>query len=232
MSIQYELALNKLTTPPSYTPRVRPRATINLTTLGARIAASSTVAAADVQAVLRGLTTQIEADLLAGNWVALDGIGILTSSLTGRVPTPTGPLPANSKVQIGFRADTTLRTNLQTDAQLTRVDPSDQSPLLLTLTAESGDGLGSILPGNVLRLQGDRLKVNTTMIDEGVFFVPASGPAIEVDTFLGNGDKELLFIVPSVAGGAVSYTLEVRSRRKGSTALRTSAWPTPLITGP
>jgi hypothetical protein len=232
MSIQYELSLNKLTTPASYAPRVRPRDTLDLATLGAQIAGSSTLALADVQAVLTSLTEQIQAGLLAGNWVALDGIGIITSSLTGRLPTPTSPLPSESQVDIGFRADTRLRKNLRANAHFERLEPTPQAPLLLTLVAESGGGLGSIAAGDVLRLSGDRLRVHPAVASEGVFLVGTTGSPIKVENYLENGDKQLLFVLPSLAGGSSSFTLEVRARRENSTTLRTTAWPAPLELAP
>ena len=229
MSIEYELSLNKLTTPPSYAPRVRPRATTGLAALGQRIAGSSTVAPADVQAVLVGLTEQIEADLIAGNWVALDGIGIITSSLKGRLASPTDPLPAGSEVEIGFRAEPRLRKNIRANAIYTRIDPSDQAPLLLTLTLKVGGDPGHISASNVLEILGDRLKIDLASADEGAYLVPASGPALRITNYLHNGDKQLLFALPDGITDGTDYTLQVRNRRKGSITLRTASWPAPLI---
>jgi nucleoid DNA-binding protein len=228
MSIEYELSVNKLTTPPSYAPRVRPRATTGLEALAQRIADASTLAPADVQATLVAFTELIESELIAGNWVQLDGIGIITTSLTGRLAGPTDPLPEDSKVEIGFRADNRLRKNLRANAQFTRIDPSDQAPLLLALSVKVGIILPDIRTNDVLELLGDRLSVDESKPDEGAFLVPATGPALRATNYLSNGDKKLLFAVPGGITDNTEYTLQVRNRRQNSVALRTTSWPTLL----
>lgn len=229
MSLEYELSLNKLTTPDSYSPRVRPRATTGLQAIGQRIAAASTLAPADIQATLVAFTELIESELIAGNWVSLDGIGIITSSLTGRLAGPTDPLPADSKVEIGFRADGRLRRNVRANAELTRIDPSDQAPLLLTLAMKVGIALPSVTVPSVLELLGDRLRIDESKPDEGVFFAESGGSPQRVTNYLHNGDKQLLFAVPDGIADGVEYTLQVRNRRKGSVTLRTTSWPILLL---
>jgi predicted histone-like DNA-binding protein len=229
MSIQYELSLNKLTTPPSYTPRVRPRATIGLDQIAQRIADASTLSPADIHATLVAFTELIESELLAGNWVALEGIGIITTSLSGRIAGPTDPLPEDSKVEIGFRADNRLRKNLRANADRERIDPSDQAPLLLALNLKVGSVLPDIAPTNVLELEGDRLKINESELDEGVFLVPPGAAALRVVNYLSNGDKKLLFALPTGLASGEAYTLQVRNRRTRSIVLRTTTWPTLLV---
>jgi len=232
MSIQYDLSLNKLTTPASYAPRVRPRATTDTAALAAAIASTSSQSVADVQAVLISLAAQVQTQLLAGNQVQIDGLGIISATLRGRVPGPTDPLPDDATIEVGYRADNPLRKALQTQGQLERVDPENLAPLLLVLEAETGAGLLSLAAGDVLRLSGDRLKVNVAAADEGAFLISDVGTANRVTNYLSNGDKELLFAVPATLNASTTYTLWVRNRRKGSIALRSSAWPTPVVAAP
>lgn len=229
MSIEYELSLNKLTTPPSYSPRVRPRATIGPAQLAAAISSATTMNEADVAGVLIALAEQVQTQLLAGNWVALDGIGILTTSLTGRLATPTDPLPEDSTLELGYRADSPLRARLRAAATYERIDPADQAPLLLTLTIKVGGILPDVVTNNVLELLGDRLGLDPAQLDEGVFLVPATGPALRVTNYLQNGDKKLLFALPGGITDSTEYTLQVRNRRQNSVSLRTTSWPTLLI---
>ena len=231
MSIEYELSLNKLTTPDSYAARVRPRATTGTAALAAAIAGSSTMSEADVAGVLMALAAQVQTELLAGNWVQIDGLGILTTSVKARLATITDPLPSDASIEIGYRADSTLREQVQTQASFERIEATDQSPLLLTLTAQTGPGLGGVGPGDVLQFIGDRMKVRPAASDEGVFFTDATGTATRVTNYLHNTDKELQFAVPSGLTPATSYTVQVRARVRGSNTLRSTTWGTPVAAG-
>ena len=64
MPIEYEVALNKLTTPTSYAARVRPQYTVRLNDLLKDIASSCTVTPADI-ARARGLATALRRTMLA-----------------------------------------------------------------------------------------------------------------------------------------------------------------------
>ncbi len=228
MSLQYELNVNKLTTPNSYAARVRPRATIGTDALAAAIGGATTFSAPDVKAVLLALAVQVQSELLAGNWVQIDGLGIITTSLKARVPAITDPLPADATAEIGFRADAQLRAQVQTQAQYERIEASDQSPLLLTCAAQTGGGINALAPSDVVQIIGDRLKCKVSLLDEGVFFVDPTGPATRVTNYLYNADKQLQFATPPGLSAGINYRLEVRNRRKSSIALRTASWPSPV----
>lgn len=177
MSIEYELSLNKLTTPPSYAPRVRPRATTDL--------------------------------------AALDGIGIVTTSVRAKVPAITDPLPADASIEIGFRANRDLRDQIQTQAHIERVEPGDHAPLLLRL-AQTGPGVGGLGAGNVLQFIGARMKFDPAAPDEGVFFLSPSLATIRAANKLSIGDKKLQFAVP--AGLQTDTTTSSKSARCGRAA--------------
>jgi Domain of unknown function (DUF4469) with IG-like fold len=167
----------------------------------------------------------VQAELLAGNWVAIEGIGIVTTSIRAKVPTITDPLPADTTVEIGFRADNPLRQRIRAQAQYERIDPADQNPLLLTLTAQTGGGLGGVNAGDVLEFIGDRMKLDPLEADEGIFFEDGTNAPVKVTNYLYIADKRLQFAVPAglISGG--SYTLVVRARRKNSVATRSASWP-------
>ena len=227
MPIEYEVALNKLTTPASYTPRVRSRGTVTTAELIRDISAQSTLSEADARAMLIALAERVAAELRAGNSVSIDGIVQLTPTLSAKLAGPTDPLPADATIGIGARVDVKLVNGLRSDASLTRVEAANLSPSLLTVTATTG-ALTALAADNILEIKGERLSFDPTQSDEGAFFVPPSGPAVRATNYLDKGDKRLRFAVPALTSGT-SYTLEVRKRSKGSQTLRSGAWATSLV---
>lgn len=227
MAIEYEVALNKLTTRPSYAPRVRPKGTISSGALIRRAVALSTVSTADAQAVLTALLEIIVEELSDGNSVVVGGLVQLTPTLSAKLPDSSAALPANATIGIGTRVDAKLVNAVRAKATLTRVEATNLSPLLRTVTATTGS-LTALVGGNVLEIKGERLKFDPTKPDEGVFFVTPADSTIRVTTYLDNGDKRIRFIVPNDLTSTFDYTIEVRKRAIGSQTLRSGSYSTPV----
>lgn len=229
MSIEYETAINNLTEPASYSLRTRPRDTVSTERLAALVAGSTSMSPADVLAVLTAAGSVILDQLLAGNSVQVDGFGILGTSLRGKLSSPTDPLPDDVGVDVTYRSAPELLDQLRARAEFTRIDPSNQNPLLLSLTSVSGPTLPLIKSGTVLRLEGDRLKVNVGELNERAAFITSTGTQLTVATYVNNGDRELTFIVPDGIVADTGYTLTIFNRRRRSVQLRSSSWHTELI---
>jgi nucleoid DNA-binding protein len=231
MSINYEPALNKLTTPVTYSARVKPKNTIVLDDLLQAISTSCTLSASDVAATVMNFIAQIQIELLKGNSVNIEGLARFGTSISAKMTSPTVDLPADAVVNVTAQAASGLLKAVRSGASVTRVATPSLAPDLLEVSAYTGS-LTTLVAGTVMEIKGARLNFDASHNDEGVFFVKASdGTATRAAIFMNSGSKKLTFIVPSglpTAGTAVR--LEVRARRERSTLLRTGSWPTLLNT--
>lgn len=230
MPIAYEVVLNKLTTPDSYAPRVKPKNTVTLANLLKDISAASTLAPADVEATVVAFIERVQAELIRGNQVKVDGLAIFSASIKAKLASPNADLPAGAKVNVNVKAHPGITKAVREGASLERVEASSQTPNLASVVAITGM-LDELVENNVIEITGSRLKFDPSKSDEGVFFVPPSGPALRASTYINLGDSKITLVVPALSIGTVSYTLQVRSRRKNSLILRTGSWPTPIVSG-
>ncbi|MEI6513795.1 MAG: hypothetical protein WCO51_11070, partial [bacterium] len=173
MSIDYEVTLNKLTTPASYSARVKPKNTVVLDDLLTAISASCTLAPSDVAATVMNFITQVKSELLKGNSVHIDGLATFGTSISAKMATPTSDLPVDYQVKVNVNASRGLLDEVRDAANVTRISAPSLAPDLLTLTAVTGT-LTSLLVNNTLTLEGDRLSFDPSHNDEGVFFVKVS----------------------------------------------------------
>lgn len=81
--------------------------------------------------------------------------------------------------------------------------------------------------GGIARLTGSSLKHDPADPTQGVFFVRSNGTTTRVEDYKTNKPSEQLFAVPA-ALTAGTYRLEVRSKGKDSTLLKTAALATAL----
>ncbi len=86
---------------------------------------------------------------------------------------------------------------------------------------------GALTKGGVVRLTGVNLKFDLADPTQGLFLVKSTGAATRIEKVKTNKPSQQLFIVPATLG-AGTYRLEVRSKIKGSTQLKTAALPASL----
>jgi len=230
MAISYEVVLNKLTNPDSYAPRVKPLNTVTLANLLKDISDASTLAPADIEATVIAFIERIQAEVIRGNQVKVDGLAIFSASVSAKMTTPTEDLPVDAKINVNVKSHPGITKVVRDGASLERIESSSQSPNLVTVTATTGS-LTALEATNVVEILGSRLNFTLANADEGVFFVPlAGGAAIRATTYINKGDAKLTFVVPAtIGGGSAQYTLQIRSRRKNSDTLRTGSWPTVIV---
>ncbi len=225
MSIRYEVVENLITTPASYKARTRKRSSVGLNELLNVIARTSALSRSDVKAVVMTLTQQIKTELLMGNQVSINGLCLFSTSISGKLETPTSPLPEDAVVNITTRVCPSFNKAIHTNARLHRTVPIDQSPLLTTLTPITGT-LNPLAGRQVLQFEGDRMKFNLDASDEGVFMVRiADNFSTRITTYLRAGEKLLQFALPKAVIQGFPTRLEVRARRPNSQQLRTTPWP-------
>ncbi len=191
MPIEYEVALNKLTTPTSYAARVRPQYTVRLNDLLKDIASSCTVTPADINAVVTAFIDRVQTELARGNNVSIDGLGIYGVRIKAKMAQLTDPLPSDYKILVSVRPDRGIVQSVRGMASLARVEQTSKAPLLLVLTAWIGSVFAAN-PGSVYEIVGDRLAFDPAEPDEGVFFVPVStGSAVRATNYLYRGEKRV-----------------------------------------
>ena len=228
MPIEYTLSPNNLTTPPSYSPRVMPKNTRRSTDLAPRLAERTAQTPEAVAAVLTALGDEILHALLAGDSIILDDMVQISATLSGRVATPTGDLPSDSTSGLSFRGVGKLLTDFKAQAAFTRIAGDNISPDILEVRAINGS-LTSLRERDLLELAGNRLHLDPTKTDEGLFFVPtASGGTVRATVYLDTGDHTLRVQVPDGLTAAATYTLRVTSRRTPDGPTRTTNWGTPI----
>lgn len=91
-----------------------------------------------------------------------------------------------------------------------KIVQASPAPILIEFE-DTGSGTfnSTVTPGNIGRIRGLKLKVDTAKAEDGVFFVPAGGgAAVKVPALANNKAGEVMFLIPALAAG--TYRLEVR----------------------
>lgn len=228
--IEYEIVPNPLTTPPSYSLRVRPRGTVGGEDLFAEVAQEVALDPATVAAVLDGVRRVTARHLLDGDTVQVPGIGLLSAQIAEKLLTPTQPLSDAATRGVNFRTDSGLLDTLKNEGHFTRVESASQAPKLVTLTALGGATLEALRAGNLVQIEGERLALDPAQPDEGAFLLPATGPAVRMTDYNAKGQKTTQFFVAAGLTADTDYTLELRTRRSPGGPIYATRWPAPLHT--
>jgi len=226
--IPYSLVDNKLTVDPNdLRAQVRNPNTVTIDDIAAAIVRpGSTVTQAEFLAMYEELGAEIVRCVLRGDTVVLD---ILTAraTLTGvwaNAQDTFDPTRHQGRIRLApgvrlRRAESELRFVLER-AQ----DQSEPRPERLEdFTSETTNG--TLTKGGVVRLTGSKLKLDPADPDQGVFLTKTTGAgtstATRVARVMTNKPSEQLFVVPTTLT-AGTYRLEVRTKVKGSTQLKTA----------
>ncbi|MGB8167845.1 MAG: DUF4469 domain-containing protein [Chthoniobacteraceae bacterium] len=231
MPIDYTVVSNPLTTPPSFSPRVVTRSTVTLEDRAPRIAERTSQSPEAVRAVFDAIVEEILAELLDGNAVLWSDAFQITPTLSGKIDSPTGDLPADSTAGLSLRALGGLLQRFKDGAQFTRVSADSTAPEILEVTATNAD-LQALRERDIVVLKGNRLSFDPAVPDEGVFFVPSGGgAAVRATVYLDAGGKTTRFQVPAGLTAGTSYTLRLDARRPGGKLIRSGTWATPVKAG-
>jgi hypothetical protein len=223
--IPYSLIDNKLTPDPNdLRAQVRIVATVGIEELASRIVRpGSTVTKAEFLAMYEEFGAEIVNAVLRGESVVTDLITV-RPTLTGvwlNDQDTFDPTRHHGRIRLG--AGKRLR---QAEAKL-RFEQErlqDQSvPQADRLEDFSSEAFNTALTkGGVVRLTGSKLKFDPSDLDQGLFLVKSTGTATRITKVMTNKPSQLLFGVPAgLAAG--TYRLEVRTKTKGSTLLKTAA---------
>jgi hypothetical protein len=106
--------------------------------------------------------------------------------------------------------------------QLEKLSPKETGPkpeMMIDMRTKAR--ASSVLPGSMVEIKGQRLKVDETAVDEGVFFISQNGDSeTKVDFIYQNYPKSLQFAIPENMDKGV-YVVEVRKRGQNCKSLKT-----------
>lgn len=225
MPINYALFENNLTSDPNdYAAQVQTTASADLDAIVKRIIQQgSTSTEADIAAVLEDAIKACEGILLEGNRVNFGGLCELFPRLTGVFNGITDSFDSTRhRIDVGANPGSRIRKTVRDNAQAVKVESVKPAPAPLEYSdLGSGEINGTITPGNIGTINGNRLKFDPAQADEGIFFSPTGGgAATKADIVQKNKPSQLVFLVPAgLAAG--DYRLIVTARMSNGTELRT-----------
>lgn len=229
-NIPYSLIDNKLTTDPNdLRAQVRITATVSINDLiDAIVRPGSTVTKAEFLAMWEELGAEVVRCLLRGESVVTD-LFTVRPALTGvwaNAQDSFDPTRHHGRLRLGTGVRL-RRAEAQMQFELERAQ--DQSrPLPVHLEDFASDTTNATLTkGGVVRLTGSLLKVDAADPDQGIFLVNSTGAATRVTKVMTNKPSEQLFMVPATLA-AGTYQVEVRTKIKGSSQLKTAALGVPV----
>lgn len=229
MAIRYSLVDNKLTPDPNdYRAQVEHSRSVGLEEIAAAIARpGSTVTKAEILAFMKEFSQEVIRQLLLGNRVVLD-LFIASLSLEGVFNGRDDAFdPARHNGRIKLTPNTRLR-KAERDLVFEAVRATVSGPVIDQLRDfKTKTTNGTLTGGGTARLRGSLLKVDLADPQQGVFLVAANGTATRVDELHDNLPAEFLFTVPEgLAAG--TYQLEVRTRYRSGSELKTAKMPVTL----
>jgi|SaaInl7_200m_RNA_FD_contig_21_1767235_length_900_multi_23_in_0_out_0_1 hypothetical protein len=212
MSIRYVLFENNLTSDPDdYMARVQPVDTRNLEAVIQRmIQGGSTTTRPDILSVLDEYVSAVESMVLEGMNVNTP-LANYRTSIQGVFTGPEDSYdPSRHQVGAVVSPGGRFRDTVRNRAQVVKGEVVKPKPNLVSYTDVSSQARDSVLtPGGFGKLTGHRLKFDSAVPDQGIFFVASDGNTTRVETIGHNKPAELMFLVPNLTAG--DYALEIRA---------------------
>jgi hypothetical protein len=229
MPINYALLKNDMTgDPDAYVAVVEPTGTARLHDVIERMRQlGATLDKAGILELLEAYDRAIESLLLEGANVhtptANYGLSIV-GIFNGQMDTFD---PDRHQLTATAAPGNRLRAEIKAQARLVRQTAVELKPHPLQYMDLSSGTLNSLLtPKGMGQIRGHRLQVDSSDPYQGVFFIESQGATTRVNVIGRNRPDELMFLIPPLAIG--EYTLEVRSKVKGSRNLVTGVLEAPL----
>ncbi len=229
-AIPYSLVDNKLTSDPNdLRAQVRPVATIGIEELADRIVRpGSTVTKAEFLAMQEEFNAEALKAVLRGETVVTP-LFIARATLTGVWTSDQDTFdPTRHHGQIRLSAGKRLR-HAEAELEFKLERAQDQSAPLPERVEDftSASINGTLTKGGVVRLTGSKLKYDPADPTQGVFLVKSTGAETRITNVKDNKPSAQLLLLPATLT-AGTYRLEVRTKIKGSTQLKTATLGAPL----
>jgi hypothetical protein len=232
MAIKYALYLNQLTPRPNdCVGFVQITASADREKIADRmLEQGSTVTKMDILAVLEGAERAVVSLLLDGFRVQVGGLVDLFPRVIGVFEGSDDKFDrSRHRLDVGANPGVRVRREVRARARPEKVQPGVAGPIVSEFRDLATASMNETMTrGNIGTLRGSRLQFSTEKPDEGIFLKPVEGDGRSVQIPKGNVQKnkpsELVFLVPN--GDTLQegdYVVEVRTRAKGSSQLRSSA---------
>jgi hypothetical protein len=239
MAIQVRPEINLLTTPPSYSIRVVPRAVAGRKEIAADIALRHpNFSKADIMTIISAEDDVIQARLLNGEQVTKEGCCSWYLSVSGRLNSPDDPLPLlNEALQINVRISPPYAEFIRRNGQPDRLAMAKKVPLI-NETEDTLLGLKDVLnPAGVLQLTGTDLWFNRTVAGAGECVIEGTQSGRTVQSRLIKVENGEILLMPDIPAQAQpwnnEYKVTVSSRYSEHGSLRTGTYSrmlrTPLV---
>lgn len=185
------------------------------------VSGGSTLTRADVAACAEALAAAVESLVCEGRRVNLFGIAEVYPRVRGTFEDAFERFdPARHTLDAGGCAGERLRRAVRRQSRPQRAIRAASSPNVTAVCAP-GTALppATIEAGSLMRISGQRLKVDPSRADEGVLLVSRDGgPPVACRQIARNSPSEILAVAPRDLPQGV-WTLEVRARMRHASGL-------------
>jgi nucleoid DNA-binding protein len=222
--MNYYVAKNSLTTPPTFAVRVPRRSRLTLKDAAKRLVDSTTLTQPDILAVLTGFRDLLQQEVARGTYVTLDEFATFYPSIRAKLPSEDAPLPSDAKLMVKVRIHPSLTQYVRAEAKPQRTDPPNLVPDVRSVTVVNGSAT-ALAANAVLTIRGRRLTFDPAKADEGVFLRnKATAAEVKCTQVAERSPSRIQVVVPSGLTVNAQYEVLVRARNTKSTILRQGAW--------
>jgi len=192
------------------------------------IEAATSVTVGDVKNTFTTLRRILIAAALSGRPTeVLFDVFRISHSSGGSIDDPTATLSIDDiDPRVTIYLSTSIQKEVRNNLTLERIGMAgDRTPQLDTVRNLSTNTRDTYTAGNVLRINGDYLKLDPADPEQGVFFRPQDGTPIRATQYINNTKRDLTVFLPATLSGP----LQLRVRAKFGQSLREAIYPTPLL---
>ncbi|MCG3137118.1 MAG: hypothetical protein HJJLKODD_00961 [Phycisphaerae bacterium] len=230
MSIRYAVFQNSLQAGQFY-PRPISENTRTLETLIRNISQKTTLSAADIQAVILAFIQEIIDGLLDGDRLNIDGLATFSVRLSQVMTAITDRFDfgQGGQLLVSTTVHPAVTSAVRSQATFEKLNLPAKQPLLVNFFDAASKQSGVYTAGSIGQIAGENLKIgDLSVADQGLFFISNSGGTeTAVQVIQNNGDRKLVFEIPSGLTG--NQRLVVRTRYTPTGALRSGELSEPLL---
>ena len=231
-TVQYEVQKNSITKPPSYFPRVVPRAILNREAIAKLINEKNPgLPVQTVITILETLRTVVMEQVSGGSTCTIEKFLSFQPKLSGKMVNSTDPLPSDS-FTINTVVSDPFQKELTNYASFEKLGVAEKSPSIAAATDTNTGILALVRENKGFKIDGAQMQYNPATADEGVFLI-SSNASVRQENITYNNNK-LQYIIPTLDAGIsspnVEYQLQIATRYTENGQLRTGVFGQKLRT--
>lgn len=227
MPVDYQVVPNALTSPPSFTGRVRPKAILDIHAIAREINIHNPSITEEISmTVIKAFRDEVLYQLSEGNTVNIASFCSFASSLPFRVAAATDPLPKNV-IDVRAKPSTPFKNALRQIAKFSRLPYTEKAPNASEFVDTNSGLSGWIRDNNGFRINGSDIGFDSSDAALGVTVVLADGTE-EKQSSIGLNDPSSVIIVPSFESSLpdtehVEITILLKNRYTDNGQVRTGS---------